>query len=377
MIQLVIRAIRHATLLYLMFLSSLVSDVSAEEANSDQGDLGRVEVPEEQRALLERVLVNNRKSYESVNDTQYYVDFTWSQRANEQPTQLPGFSMPGGTRQTEGNTRIWRKGSWYHQDLNLVHTYLNGTLDDASCEMVLNDRYFARYFKFLNYIELYRFESFSSMPESVHSMTKMFPRPEIMKFGFKAGSSLLQEKFENQSGFSPPAFRWTVASDDTLGRARLMVRSERLGDDSTWLREESVVEPERDYLVSEHRWYDSDGSLLMETKVDLIEVPDGRWFPSSANQFRRAKEEKSKYEVREVRIGDTIPDSQFTLESMTFDRDSVTILETPIGGKSIVSKGYLKGEWVALESLPAERREHLMRVREEASKATRRQRGRL
>jgi len=208
-------------------------------------------------------------------------------------------------------------------------------------------------------------------------MTKMFPQPEIMKFGFKAGSSFLQQKFENQSGFSPPAFRWTVASDDTLGRSRLMVRSERLGEDSTWLREESVVEPDRDYLVSEHRWYDSDGSLRMETKVDLIELPDGQWFPRSANQLRRAKGENSKYEVREVRIGDTLPDSQFTLESMTFDRDSVTILETPVDGTGIVSKGYLNGEWVALESLPAERREHLMHVREEASKASRRQRGSL
>lgn len=320
--------------------------------------------PPQHDELLRSILIQNSAAYNKALDAERFVSFSWSGEATDPVGAIPGGMLPGGHRRTQGDTRIWIKGSNYHQDLNLTHTWGDGSKTDASCIMVLNQEYFARYYKALRLIELYRFESRDKMYPLVRSMSEGFPSPSDLKFGFKAGSSLLQDKLNVQTSYSQPAFRWTVSKEESQQRLRFIIRSERLGEEGAWLREESIVEPTRGYLVSEHRWFDADGSVRSETRTALQQINSGFWFPKSTTTYKRQKNQKMEYTFHEVELDVEVSEDQFRMEAMEFDRESVLMKEIPRDGRGSTLRGYFRDVWIPLEVLPEEHKGRLLKNRE-------------
>lgn len=316
--------------------------------------------------LLQRVLRQNQAAYYEVLSAPLYVDFSWNTQSDVDaiPLPTPGV-IPGGHRKSTGRSRLWRQGHRFHQDLDLVHRWDDGRKSDESQILVLGDTYFTRYRKTTHLLEVYHFENRNSLYPPVSSMVKSYPQPDILQFGFKACTSILADNFQRSQSFSPPAFSWHVSRENISNRPAFVVQMQVLDDDAPWLKEEAIIDPASGYLIGGYRWLDSAGELRWKTETTFQELKEGRWFPKTATLFRQERNETAEYTVNEVRIGDPVPHSQFTLEAMEFDPETTMMREYTRSGRAKTERGYWGGQWVPLHQMPPDRVAALERIRQD------------
>lgn len=347
--------LRPFTILFFLALLLCQGGVNAEELD-----------PAEQDALLKSVIAQNTAALKKTESM--YVDFSWQWEATYEPANQPGMSMPGGPLKSEGHARIWRSGSNCYEDLDLKNVWIStGQVHDVSSIIVYNDRYLAKYHKRAKQIEVYRFENRQSLYAPVDNLITQYPYPDILDFGFGTSSRRLAECFEKQTGYDPPRFEWSISKQVAEDKATYLIKSEHISGENPGVWYEFVVDPDRGFLVTEHRAYDKFGKVRLETTVDPQLLSGGQWFPKTVVEKRSERETRETYTVNEIHLGESIPDFQFEIEAMDFEPEQVLMKEFASDGRKGKDKGYWGGEWVPLAVLPPDALAALRAAQKEAS----------
>jgi len=279
-----------------------------------------------------------------------YVEFSWRQTSSS----VDGVRDAAMT--SEGNTKIWRRGDFFYQDLDLAHVWKEaGRKSNVSCVVVSNGRYLAMYFKAPQLLHVYRFENRQSLYPPVDQFVGMYPNPDILQLGFGAGTNSVGEVYETQHGYDPPVYRWSIRSQETDGSAKYLIRSDRIRGkfQGPWC--EFLVNPTSGYLVTEYRNFDNSGELRWETRTKVQQLSDGLWFPKSGRVVKFGGSDIAEFTVEDARLNIDIPESRFEFESIELDKMSTLMTDVAIGGQISTEKAYWAGEWVPLDLLPVDR----------------------
>lgn len=291
-----------------------------------------------------------------------YVEFTWRKTSGAAPDSTADKDAPDNAMISEGHTRLWRRGDSYHQDLDLKHVWPGrGRTSDVSCIVVANDRYLAMFWKRPKFLHIYRYDSRKDLYIPVETFLPKFPNPDILQFGFSVGSLRVSEAYEIQNKYDPPMYNWTITTQEAGASTQYLIRSDRIRGKRTGPWYEFVVDASRGYLVTEFRGF----SQSHETTTELQQLPGGQWFPKSGRISRFANTENAEFTVNVVRLGEEIPESRFTIEAMTFEKDETQLTDFSPGGRERTEKAYWAGEWAPLDKLPSDARIEFEKAREE------------
>ncbi|MBI2433278.1 MAG: hypothetical protein HYV26_10435 [Candidatus Hydrogenedentes bacterium] len=264
----------------------------------------------------------------------------------------------GGKVIRGGTSKVWTRGQLVRQVLETNDYYPER---DETClettETVSNPVYFVRYLKSMHIAELYPVASFINASEAHRAHVNEVLGVNLLHYGFTVGgdgTSLLGIFAHHQKHF-PDYFSWKV----TGGRNNAPYQLEVWGDDDEgrWRSREIVIDPARGFLITSYRDYRRNGDLRCEITVEPRRVTPYTWFPMKVKDWME-DDRKLEIEVTRIEVNKGIPDSEFTLDTMTFPREETVLNEHTRGG-SMTAKGYYRGAWIPKHLWPQEMKQHI------------------
>lgn len=320
---------------------------------------------EEQDLLLKTLITQNDATLKQIESSPLYVSFSWHNTLTTEP--LPGANgkIFSGALVIDGKSRYWKHGRSFHQDNDILNRWPDSNeVFDASTIFVVNDQYCAHYYKQFSELHLFHFDDRANPYPAAKVVLDAFPQPDIMEFGIRLNfMQSLREAFEQETVGNPPPYRWTPVELTRNEQSMYLIRSEQRRVEGTRLSAENVLDPQRGFLISESRAYDKTGDAFWVLETQFQKIRDNVWFPKSATRKLTDREDTIILEVNEVKLGDPIAETMFTLESMNIARERTMMYEYSNAGRQRTMKCFMDGQWVPYETLPPERKEVIKKAR--------------
>lgn len=297
---------------------------------------------------IRAILLHLKAKRDSI--TAYTMDIAWERyEFPETPIESP---LPNGVKvnygegtwtEQDGMWRVHRKKRWERPETpdpnsNVVQPEASDQGEYESWA-VYNGEYFAFRQK-ASAITLFPQEAIEA--EVVIHDPERFPFP--LEWGFNTGTQkTLMAQYEKAREFT----QWRVEEIDEPDGPKIRIWYGQSGSGGT----ERVLDPLRDFLVVGVSSWDPQGKL-MEKKLELQQLEDGRWYPKRATE--REKDMWRTYEFSNVRFNQPVEASHFTVESFDFDRQNTILIQRR--GNNFASGEkmlFRNGQWVPESMVPA------------------------
>jgi len=324
---------------------------------------------QERNAFLETLVTQNDATVQQIQSSPIYAAYTWRTTMDLESMPGPNGADLSGPMVAEGRARYWRVGTSFCEDRDLKNTWTaSGEVRDGSNIFMINDRYAITFRKRLHVLHLYHFDDRNNLYPAVKSQVKLYPFPDILRFGTSYSSGrTLREAYSQQVGSGQSGYSWTPIEYNIDDKLHYKIVSERINGRSKQLRQETLLDPESGFLIAETRGYDKSGDPFYIVRTQFEQVSEGLWFPKSASRILSQRSETMSIDVEEVTLGDPETEKMVTLEALDIDRESTIMFEYSNRGTQRTMKGYWEGTWVLFDLLPSERRNAINAARRKAT----------
>jgi hypothetical protein len=303
-----------------------------------------------QRELLRAIVVHNTAARERLKSWIIELECVRESVWRPEDFDLPS-DVPKGLR-IDTRRGVWiSDGLRFRIDSTCVTEVREADFRRETREQaVLSDRFFAEIAPNTpNRINCLEHLSISAMPETTRQYAEGCLLPDFRKYGFGTGDAYLSDLISFDKVPSPWSVREEAGPDGPVYRLTRLLRSKdglRVG------RTEIVVDPHKDFLITAVRDWQTNGPLRLETNITLNQLDDGRWFPGDVTEIRHEDGVKFRLIVRNAKVNVPVPDREFTLEALDFDKSRTVLYRLPKGAQQFVQTLYREGQWVSVNALP-------------------------
>ncbi|GMW02899.1 MAG: hypothetical protein AMXMBFR84_40350 [Candidatus Hydrogenedentota bacterium] len=290
------------------------------------------------------IALHNRASYDRIRSFSATGTRVYEQYID--PAPLPFNSpVPPGNLVSTCECSWMREGARYRFEQRIRREVASAQyVKESRSIAVLNDGYFANLVDGLpDLIELNTHSGIHAMTPYVKERATNGWEDDPRDYGFN--SAFNESLVDYFQAMRANGARFTLETlEDGDGRIHKIGYSYPENEGVRGDKGHYLLDPDKDYLITEYRQWNSSGQLRFQMDVEPQRLDNGAWFPKKC--FRKTPEYTAHLNIHEASVNQDIDDRLFGLESFDVDKSAIRLKQIEADGRTVTWMVLREGQWV-------------------------------